>query len=556
MIGMVPKTLRSAGARAVLAIVTMTCLLGLVACTAASAPRDESSQTEAADASDAPELEPIPEFGDYTANYGTCMAGDGEHLFFYEKHGISHRIYRTDASLDSPVVIDEIDSERVDALCVADGWLYYAIVVDDDEQDYEIRRVRLDGSDPQSVRHTENEVDQLLWLDGSLICSRGGSLEIGDPKSDKYEKLSPEEGVICHVVATEGGLLLTASDIDGEDGKLYRLTYDGSSYEFDTLAEVGCADSFAVVGDDVYFLALPEDEKDDGDDEGDQTLELMRLDASGGIATTGVRRQFREVDEDCDGRARLVSHGAYVLYSSYAPNSHQWSHFGFDTATGCEFALQITANEYIHHGVQICDATNGFVFLRDTDPSRFSNDHKILDVTEPEEDKKYLRSNWEQGRLYPYTLSTVLEDPDDAVIVAREEAAKAEAEAAAAEKEAAEAAERAEKYKDEPYGPGTSELHLSTGSQRTCYRLVRMDGSTEFMELLEPGESKVMSFPCGRYTLKVAKGTTWISDEEAFGSAGSYSTTNVFTFEEGEAYQISSGERGDFYHDDSGGFLG
>ena len=196
------------------------------------------------------------------------------------------------------------------------------------------------------------------------------------------------------------------------------------------------------------------------------------------------------------------------------------------------------------------------MFLRDTDASGYSNDHKILDVTEPEEDNKYLSSNWKQGRLYPHTLSTVLEDPDDAVIVAREEAAQAEAEAAAAEAEAAAAAERAEKYKDEPYGPGTSELHLSAGSQRTCYRLVRMDGSTEFMELFEPGESKVMSFPCGRYTLKVAKGKTWISDEEAFGSAGSYSTTDVFTFEEGEAYQISSGERGDFHHDDSGGFLG
>jgi len=508
---------------------------------------------EAADSSDAPELEPIPEFGDYTASYGTCMASDGEHLFFYDKNGISHRIYRTDANLDSPVVIDEIDSERVDGLCVADGWIYYAIVVDDSEQDYEIRRVRPDGSDPQSVRQTENEVDQILWLDGSLVCSEGGLLEIGDPESDKYEKLSPEEGSIRHVVATEDGLLLTASDAEGEGGKLYRLTYDGSSYEFETLGEVGCADSFAVVGDDVYFLALPEDVKDD---EGDQTLELMRLDASGGITTTGVRRQFREVDEDCDGRARLVSYDAYVLYSSYTPSSHQWSHFGFDTATGCEFALQITANEYIHHGVQISDATNGFVFLRDTDPSGFNNDHKILNVTEPEEDNKYLRSNWEQGRLYPYTLSTVLEDPDDAVIVAREEAAQAEAEAAAAEAEAAAAAERAEKYKDEPYGPGTSELHLSAGSQMACYRLVRMDGSTEFMELLEPGESKVMSFPCGRYTLKVAKGPKWISDEEAFGSAGSYSTTDVFTFEEGEAYQISSGERGDFHHDDSGGFLG
>lgn len=46
------------------------------------------------------------------------------------------------------------------------------------------------------------------------------------------------------------------------------------------------------------------------------------------------------------------------------------------------------------------------------------------------------------------------------------------------------------------------------------------------------------------------------AEEEAFGDAGHYSTTDVFTFEAGGAYEISSGTRGDFYSDDAGGFTG
>ena len=85
-------------------------------------------------------------------------------------------------------------------------------------------------------------------------------------------------------------------------------------------------------------------------------------------------------------------------------------------------------------------------------------------------------------------------------------------------------------------------LYLSAPDDKSaCYRLVRMDGSTEFMVLLSPGEETSRSFPCGRYTLKTAEGDTWISDEEAFGDAGHYSTTDIFTFEAGGAYEISSG---------------
>ena len=131
----------------------------------------------------------------------------------------------------------------------------------------------------------------------------------------------------------------------------------------------------------------------------------------------------------------------------------------------------------------------------------------------------------------------------------------AEAADAFVRQEAEEKAAREEEIRNEPYGPGSSNLYLSAPNDRwACFRLVRMDGSSEFMVLLSPGEETKRSFPCGRYTLKTAEGDTWISDEEAFGKAGSCSTTDVFTFEAGGSYEIRGGYRGDFYSDDAGGF--
>lgn len=115
--------------------------------------------------------------------------------------------------------------------------------------------------------------------------------------------------------------------------------------------------------------------------------------------------------------------------------------------------------------------------------------------------------------------------------------------------------EQYEKYKDEPYGPGTSSLYLTSPSNMyAAYRLVRMDGTTEFMILMEPGQTRTMKFPSGRYTLKIAKGKTWISDDEAFGASGSYSTTNVFSFKAGTTYQIGTSTQGNVYKDNASGF--
>jgi hypothetical protein len=105
------------------------------------------------------------------------------------------------------------------------------------------------------------------------------------------------------------------------------------------------------------------------------------------------------------------------------------------------------------------------------------------------------------------------------------------------------------------YGPGTSSLVLSADSDRkACFRLMRGDGSEEFQVLLNEGESITKSFPSGTYVLRVAEGTEWISDEEAFGESGHYSTTERYYFEAGGSYRISSGTQGDFYGDSASGF--
>ena len=107
----------------------------------------------------------------------------------------------------------------------------------------------------------------------------------------------------------------------------------------------------------------------------------------------------------------------------------------------------------------------------------------------------------------------------------------------------------------EPYGPGESYLSLSTDDLSACFKLFRMDGTKEFEEFLDPNSQKLVSFPNGRYTLKIAEGNEWLGDSLAFGEAGHYSTTDVFKFADGYTYEIVSGPTGDFAEDNLNGFL-
>jgi hypothetical protein len=105
------------------------------------------------------------------------------------------------------------------------------------------------------------------------------------------------------------------------------------------------------------------------------------------------------------------------------------------------------------------------------------------------------------------------------------------------------------------YGPGISHLLLIPGSSSACFKLVRTDGTIEFTKMMQPDTSETVDFPSGRYTLKIARGDAWLGDEQAFGPAGEYSTTDLFQFKPGMTYEIKSGNRGDFAHDSMEGFV-
>ncbi len=106
------------------------------------------------------------------------------------------------------------------------------------------------------------------------------------------------------------------------------------------------------------------------------------------------------------------------------------------------------------------------------------------------------------------------------------------------------------------YGPGTCDLRLDSGDQMAAFRLVRTDGTEEFFVILNAYSTQTVTFPCGTYILKTAEGPQWISDEEAFGEDGIYSTTDWYVFEADYEYFIeTSGTNGDFDGDTKNGFL-
>ncbi len=106
------------------------------------------------------------------------------------------------------------------------------------------------------------------------------------------------------------------------------------------------------------------------------------------------------------------------------------------------------------------------------------------------------------------------------------------------------------------YGPGVAKLDLDADELSACFRLLRTDGTEQFRVFLNPNESTTQSFPSGNYVLKIAEGTNWISDTEAFGPDGHYSSTNTYFFEAGGHYYIGAGTTGDFHNEGAGGFLG
>ena len=107
------------------------------------------------------------------------------------------------------------------------------------------------------------------------------------------------------------------------------------------------------------------------------------------------------------------------------------------------------------------------------------------------------------------------------------------------------------------YGPETSRLYLRRFDDTdTCYRLYRVGGGLELeVKLFDPNDSRWVSFPCGFYILRIARGSEWISDEEAFGPNGRYSVIYYEAYKAGETYEITTTSgRGNVMSDSAGNF--
>lgn len=294
------------------------------------------------------------------------------------------------------------------------------------------------------------------------------------------------------------------------------------------------AKDVAVVGDCTYFMEyLDEIVKQDDGVVPVYEMALSRADDSGKVtqvATWAHQSMMGSV---------VNAYGDYVIYSRPWESDPELSEKDveayrfddmpciYDTKTGAETLL--IRKRSIQTDVYAIGATSGYLLVTTTDDELADGSYMNLESLADQ---------------------NVQINMDDLV----ESATPA---SAFEEREASEQAAAEEALRNEPYGPGTSKLVLSASEKKsTAFRLVRMDGSTEFMVLLGPGEESTQSFPSGRYTLKVAEGDAWISDEEAFGPDGDYSSTDVYTFEAGSSYKISSGSKGDFHNDDASGFAG
>ena len=324
-----------------------------------------------------------------------------------------------------------------------------------------------------------------------------------------FEKDKLPEHTIDHVVAGDESLFMVYYDEDNGGTWLGAFGGPDTRYYASLDEEIAQIDEQtpAAIGDTVYFL------RGDGND----SSELVYWISEGGIQQTGVVGEFGE---------RLVAYGDYIFYSKEVKPEGSPDSFVrpccYNTKTGEEFVFE--RDWYEDKDLILVDVAGGYMYLEESygDGSYFDS----------------------------------IADPNGYVTVEAAIAGGAPTqELAQKEEEERQAAE--EEARNEPYGPGTSTLYLSAPSNHSaCYRLVRRDGSTEFMVLLGPGEETTQTFPCGRYTLKIAEGDEWISDEEAFGPNANYDTTDLFTFESGGAYEIGSGTHGDFSGDSQSGFVG
>ena len=478
---------------------------------------------------------------------GRMLACDGEHFYFAWRsddeeytRGPKDGLYRTDLSFGDVTFLAK--GEFGPLLLDGDRLLFGG-----------------EGSLDSGIASVDKAATEMAWLKVEDTPRPIDSLGFwgDDIYYVRYDKLSlalaKEDGTLDTAVQdTKNGYVMQAQA--GDDG-LYFLNYDpeDASHTLRLFRSKGDEPvmitdeeiySFALSGSHIYYAAVVPDQPE-YEDYRQLESALICSDSEGNAQPTGISGRF---DDD------LIASGPYLFYTKYSEISQNSSDsevltvrrpYCYDTASGRE--TEITRAEFDGWDVRLRDVSGGWMYCDLYYAGGYSDGELsrsvVLSLADPE--------------LF-FSLNDLVEESEISVAVTNRDELDAIESVKRKEEEAIRAEERRrqaeEEARNEPYGPGTSKLILKAGSQSACYRLVRMDGSTEFLILLSPNEKVTQSFPCGRYVLKTAEGETWISDEEAFGPDGKYDSTRIFRFEDGETYYITVGTEGSFHRDSQQGF--
>ena len=449
---------------------------------------------------------------------GEYMAGDGNRLFFYyddtnvtdEREGI----YQTDLKKSKTKIITDGWNP-----CSADGRLYVSY---NGEIDY----LSKDFDETKKACETDGGAENMSYYSGSI----GG-------KKGKYLFFTDQSGMHAGKIIDDGRVSIIKGDFFNRDGVDILSVGDSMAFfsggsgltalDLDSKEETEVTDAniyaACAIGDTVYFLTDMEDYPDSG--KKGASIELAFWTPGEEVVYTRLLGKFEP--------EMLLGYGDYLFYSRqiYA-DSYEVRPYCYNTKTDEEFKFE--RSQYEDDSIKVFGVSDGYMYIM-VGPYGLPEKCLLESISDPDVSVDLIDLVKGSGK-------------SGAIKKIEDDEKKAEE-----EKQAREEEER----RNEPYGPGTSKLYLEApDDQYACYRLVRRDGTYEFQELLKPGESIMKEFPCGRYTLKIAKGDKWISDEEAFGETGHYSTTELFTFEDGEAYQIGSGSEGNVYGDSQSGFNG
>ncbi len=489
--------------------------------------------------------------------HGYDMVSDGRYIYFaqhsfkrgYTSAGEKDGLYRTDLSLGAPEMIDR---DYCMGLNLSDGLLTYF-----HEGDMKKGEVGFYQADPEELWTSRLYFKDAKWQSAFLLDHEiaylgynrqyNTTLICVDLEDEDYTReVDIGEGEILEANITNGTVYFILRN--NENGHRKICVLNTGTLEYKELDDTW-QDVMAVKDGCVYYLGAPEganyEEGPDWDtttpegDRRDREYVLKKADADGHIEEPGLRGKIGD---------RLIAYGDYMVYTKYmedAPDDHGESIHGrpclFNTVTGEEW--MIDRKEFTGKEIRLRDVSAGYLYLDEYSCITYDKEGYDLSLF----DHSFFCSISDPGKAILTSESVV---STDALNAKREQWDREDAEAKAEEER-----RKQEEILNTPYGPGKSSLVLSAKEDRSaCYKLVKTDDAVEFQVLLSPGESVTKSFPCGYYVLRVAEGDTWISDEEAFGSDGSYSRTDLFYFEDGNSYRISVGQTGDFHNTGQGDF--